>query len=152
LHLSHPTPAHVTGVGWRSTEDAMLAQSRTPTPFRRLLLTIVLVIVGLGLVGFFGMRVYHAYSRFQHAELSAGTTDVEAIRGWMTLPYIARAYGVPEDALFVALGIPKAGNQQLSVRQLVTKYGHDPQATRQAIQQVLRDYQRRLTPTSGRVP
>jgi hypothetical protein len=116
------------------------------------LLTIVLVIVGMGLVGFFGMRAYRAYSRLQQAELSAGTADVEAIRGWMTLPYIARAYGVPEDALFQTLGIPKAGNRQLSVRQLVAKYGREPQATRQAIQQVLRDYQHRPTPTSGRAP
>jgi hypothetical protein len=64
----------------------------------------------------------------------------------MTLPYIARAYGVPEDTLFAALGIPRAGNQRLSVKQLVTKYGRDPQETRQAIQQVLLHHQRTPTP------
>jgi hypothetical protein len=114
-----------------------------------MLLTIVLVIVGLGLTGFFGTRAYRAYSRLQPAGLSASTTDVEAIRGWMTLPYIARAYGVPEDALFAALGIPKAGNQQLSVRQLVAKYDRDPLTTRQAIQQVLLHERRMPTPSGG---
>jgi hypothetical protein len=127
----------------------MIAQPHTPSASRRLLLTIVLVIVGLGLVGVFGTRAYRAYSRLQPAGLAAGTSDVEAIRGWMTLPYIARAYGVPEDALFAALYIPKAGNQQLSVRQLVAKYDRDPLATRQAIQQVLLDKQRVPTPSRG---
>jgi hypothetical protein len=124
----------------------MIALPRTPSASRRLLLTIVLVIVGAALVGFFGLRAYHAYERFRGSALSTGATDVEAIRGWMTLPYIARAYGVPEDTLFAALGIPKPGNERLSVKQLVAKYGHDPLATRQAIQQVLLQHQRALTP------
>ena len=124
----------------------MIAQPSTPSLSRRLMLTIALVIVGAALVGFFGLRAYRAYDRFQHSALTVGTTDVEAIRGWMTLPYISRAYGVPEDALFAALGIPKAGNQRLSVKQLVTKYGRDPQATRYAIQQVLLRHQRTPKP------
>jgi hypothetical protein len=128
----------------------MIAQPHIHLPSRRLILTIALVIVGAALVGWFGLRAYHAYTRFQRSELTAGTTDVEAIRGWMTLPYIARAYGVPEDALFAALEIPKPGNQRLSVKQLVAKYRRDPQATRQAIQQVLLQYQR--TPTPGGAP
>ena len=124
----------------------MIAQPRMSSLSRRMILTIALVIVGAAIIGFFGLRAYRAYERFQRSALTAGTTDVEAIRGWMTLPYIARAYGVPEDTLFAALDIPKAGNQRLSVKQLVAKYGRDPQATRQAIQQVLRQHQRPSTP------
>jgi len=130
----------------------MIAQPRTASPSRRLMLTIALVIVGAALVGFFGLRAYHAYDRFQGSALTAGTTDVEAIRGWMTLPYIAHAYGVPEDALFGALGIPIAGNERSSVKQLVTRYQRDPLATRQMIQQVLLQYQRTPTPTAGGAP
>jgi hypothetical protein len=115
----------------------MIVQPRTPSASRHLMLSIALVIAGAALAGFFGVRAYHAYNRFQQRELAAGTTDVEAIRGWMTLPYIARGYGVPEDALFTALGIPKPGNERLSVKQLVAKYGRDPQATRETIQHVL---------------
>jgi hypothetical protein len=116
----------------------------------RLAVTIVLVIAGLGMVGFFGLRAYRAYDRFQHdAPAGNNMTDVEAIRGWMTLSYIARAYSVPEDALFEALTIPKAGNERLSVKQLVVKYDRDPQATRQAIQQVLMREQGVPTPGVG---
>jgi hypothetical protein len=105
----------------------------------RSVLTITLVVIGVGLVGFFGLRAYRASTRFQPGAPVAGLRDVEAIRGWMTLPYIARAYGVPEDALFAALALPKAENARLSVKQLVVKYDRDPQATRQTIQQVVRE-------------
>ena len=115
----------------------------------RRVLTIALVLIGLGLVGFFGLRAYRAYTRFQPDAPATSLRDVEAIRGWMTLPYIARAYGVPEDALFEALTIPKAGNAHLSVKQLVAKYDRDPLTTRQAIQQVLLREQRAPTPSGG---
>jgi hypothetical protein len=121
----------------------------TPRSSSRRVLTIALVVVGLGLVGFFGLRAYRASTRFQPDAPAAGLHDVEAIRGWMTLPYIARAYGVPEDALFEALAIPKAENARLSVKQLVAKYDRDPQATRQAIQQVLLREQGVPTPGGG---
>jgi len=120
----------------------------TPRSAYRRVLTIALVVVGLGLVGFFGLRAYRAYTRFQPDAPVAGLRDVEAIRGWMTLPYIARAYGVPEDSLFRALAIPKVGNTRLSIKQLVAKYDRDPQATRQMIQQVVREM-RALTPSGG---
>ena len=122
----------------------------TPRSAYRRVLAITLVVIGLGLVGFFGLRAYRAYTRFQPDAPATSLRDVEAIRGWMTLPYIARAYGVPEDALFEALTIPKAGNERLSVKQLVVKYDRDPQATRQAIQQVLLREQGVPTPGGGR--
>jgi hypothetical protein len=124
----------------------MVAQPHTLSASRRLILTIALVMVGAALVALFGLRAYHAYDRFQQSALTAGTTDIEAIRGWMTLPYMARAYGVPEDALFAALDIPKSGNERLSVKRLVTKYRRDPMATRQAIQQVLLEHLRTSKP------
>jgi hypothetical protein len=118
------------------------------SPHRRVI-TIALVIAGLGMVGFFGIRAYRAYDRFQHDVPATGLRDVEAIRGWMTLSYIARAYGVPEDALFEALTLPKAGNARLSVKQLVAKYDRDPQATRQTIQKVLLRELRGVAPGGG---
>ena len=130
----------------------MLTQARHQVTARRLLLSIGLIIIGLGLIGFFGMRAYRAYTRFRPAELVVATTDVEAMRGWMTVPYIARAYGVPEEALFAALAIPKEGNRRLSVKQLVAKYGRDPLATRQAIQQVILRERRTPTPASRGAP
>ena len=127
----------------------MVIQSRTASISRRMMLSIVLVLLGIALAGFFGVRAYRAYERFRSQAPTTGMTDVEAIRGWMTVPYIARAYGVPEETLFAALGIPKAGNDRLSVKQLVAKYGRDPLATRQAIQQALLREQHTPTPGGG---
>lgn len=127
----------------------MVTQSHTPSLSRRLTLSIVLLILGMALAGFFGVRAYRAYNRFHPQAPAASMTDVEAIRGWMTVPYIARAYGVSEEALFSALGIPKAGNERLSVKQLVAKYGRDPLATRQAIQQALLRHLPTPTPGGG---
>ena len=121
----------------------------TPRSAYRRVLTIILVVIGVALVGFFGLRAYRAYTRFQPDAPVAGLRDVEAIRGWMTLPYIAHAYGVPEDSLFAALALPKPGNTRLSIKQLVAKYDRDPQATRQTIQQVLLREQGVPTPGSG---
>jgi hypothetical protein len=122
------------------------------TAARRLILSMTLVIVGLWLVGVFGMRAYHAYARLQPRGLPTGTTDVAAIRGWMTVPYIARTYRVPEDTLFAALGIPKAGNERLSLNGLARKYARDPLAIRQAIALAILRYQRTAPPGSRGVP
>lgn len=118
----------------------------------RLILTITLIIIGLGLVLFFGGRAYRDYRRLQQRGLSPGVTDVEAIRGWMTLPYIAHAYGVPEAALFEKLGVPRAGNEKLSIRQLASKYGREPTEVRGAIQEVILSYQRSATPEAEGTP
>ena len=130
----------------------MALRTITRPAAQRLALTIVLVLVGLGLVSFFGTRAYRAYERFQHPAPAGSLDDVADIRGWMTLPYMARAYGVPEDALFDALAIPRAGNERLSVKQLVAKYGRDPQATRQLLQQTLLRARRAGTPAPGDAP
>src|SRR5689334_3842642 len=96
-------------------ERAMNAQLRRQSAALHLIVGMTLVIVGLWLVGVFGLRAYHAYARLQPRTLPSATIDVAAIRGWMTIPYLARAYRVSEDDLFAALAIPKAGNTRLSL-------------------------------------
>lgn len=83
---------------------------------------IILAILGVLLIGFFGLRTVRSYIRLQRMGLTPGTTDVEAIRGWMTVPYIAAAYGVPEKYIFEQIGIPVEKNQKKSLSQLNRKY------------------------------
>ena len=110
------------------------------------ILVIILVVIGLALVGFFGWRAFRDYRRLQERGLAPGVADVEAIRGWMTLPYIAQAYGVPPQALFDGLGIPEAGNEDLSIIVLADKHGRDAAEVRQTIQQVIERYLATSTP------
>jgi hypothetical protein len=85
-------------------------------------LFIILSILGIILIGVFGLRTIRSSIRLQKMGLKPGTTDVEAIRGWMTVPYIARAYGVPEAYLFQELAIPAEKNQQKSLAQINRDY------------------------------
>lgn len=117
-----------------------------------LILIAALIIIGLGLVLFFGGRAYRDYRRLQQRGLSPGVTDVEAIRGWMTLPYIAHAYGVPEALLFEELDMPQAGNEKLSIKQLANKYDREPTEVREAIQEVILRLQQVATPEAEGTP
>lgn len=87
-----------------------------------------LIIIGLMIIGFFGLRTVRAFRQFrghrppppfstEHVE-----TDVTLIRDWMTVPFISRMYHVPPPMLFEALGIPEEGNQEKSLKQLNQKY------------------------------
>ena len=73
------------------------------------ILAIVLVVVGLGLVIFFGMRSYRSFRAMQYIReqgLDVGAADLDAIRPWMTVRFVAVAYGVPQEYIFAQLDIP----------------------------------------------
>ena len=116
------------------------------------LLIIVLVVMGLALVGFFGWRAFRDYRRLQERGLTTGVIDAEAIRGWMTLPYIAQAYGVPQATLFERLGIPEAGNEALSIKQIADQFGRDPAEIRQVVQDAVQEYLATHTPDPAQAP
>ena len=87
-----------------------------------------LIIIGLMIIGFFGLRTARAFRQFhghrppppfegEHVE-----TDVSLIRDWMTIPFISRMYRVPPRVLFDALGIPEHKNKEKSLKQLNEEY------------------------------
>lgn len=99
------------------------------TPSRQRALVIMLIGLGLVIVGFFGFRTLHAFREFRghrppeppFAIESAqdAETNVELIRDWMTIPFIARMYRVSPPIFFEALKIPKnRSNEEKSLLQL----------------------------------
>jgi hypothetical protein len=80
------------------------------------------ILIGLALVLFFGFRAVRSYMRLQNAGLQPGASDVSLIRGWMTVEYLSRMYGVPREVIFEGLGIPAQGNEQKSLSQLNRQY------------------------------
>jgi hypothetical protein len=86
-----------------------------------------LIIIGLMIVGFFGLRTARAFRQFhghrpppfdgEHVE-----TDASLIRDWMTVPFISRMYRVPPPILFESLKIPEQGNKEKSLKQLNEEY------------------------------
>jgi len=96
------------------------------TPKKQRFLIVGLVVVGLLAVSFFGLRALHAFRRF-HSQppppfpvygAEEAETDVELIRDWMTIPFIAKTYQIPPPVLFEALDISPRGNDEKSLEQL----------------------------------
>ena len=102
------------------------------SPKRQRALVITLIGLGLLIVGFFGFRTLNAFREFrghrppppfEMENAQDPETDVELIRDWMTIPFIARMYRVSPPLLFEALKIPKSRpNEEKSLRQLNEEY------------------------------
>jgi hypothetical protein len=90
------------------------------------ILAIVLVVIGLGLVIFFGLRSVRSFREMQYIReqgLDVGVAEIDAIRPWMTIRFVAVAYGVPQEYLFAELGIPfEYRNSNESLWELNRKY------------------------------
>jgi hypothetical protein len=61
--------------------------------------------MALGLTLAAGVQLTLAIGQFQQARRQAQTGDVRAIQPWMTIPYIARTYKIPESYLLQRLRI-----------------------------------------------
>lgn len=116
-------------------------------------LTAALIVLGLILILFFGFRAVRSFLRIQFTGLEPGVTNVELIRGWMTIPYIAVAYQVPEDYIFEQLGIPQEGNQTKGLGRLNTEYYFGKsQAVLKMVQSAIRQYQAEHPPPTAPSP
>ncbi len=93
-------------------------------------LAIVLVVIGLGLVIHFGLRTMRSLREMRYIQeqgLDLGTADVDAIRPWMTVQFVAVAYGVPQEYIFAELDIPfERRNSRETLAHLNQKYGFGP--------------------------
>ncbi|MFN8411603.1 MAG: hypothetical protein U0Z26_04375 [Anaerolineales bacterium] len=96
------------------------------------ILTILLIIAGVAIIGFFGMRAFRAYKHmeghgpFNGKPPAANQTDISSIRDWMTVPYISHMYNVPQDLFYKTLELPKDDkNDKMSLAQLNKKYYPD---------------------------
>jgi hypothetical protein len=75
----------------------------------QLLLVSLVVLLGLAVTVFFSVRAINSTRQLRYIQeqgLDDGTAQVEAVRAWMTMRFIAVAYAVPEEYLYDALQIP----------------------------------------------
>ena len=84
------------------------------------ILIIALIVLGVLLVAFFGLRAFRPFRELRGHRPPPGQieTDVTLIRDWMTIPYIAQRYFVPGEKLFEAVKITPLGNKNKSLAQL----------------------------------
>ena len=88
---------------------------RTLAARRPILLGLVAVALVLALL-LGGRAAWRLYVRFNRPPPPPRQTDVTQIAGWMSVPYVARAYRVPAPELYAALGVPPEdrGSRQFS--------------------------------------
>ena len=99
----------------------------SPASTNQKILAIGLIVIGLVIAGLFGLRSFHALRRFRShppplPPPSKIETDVSLIRDWMTVPFVAHTYYVPDKILFDALKIPPQGNENKSLNKLNRAY------------------------------
>jgi hypothetical protein len=122
-------------------------------------LVISLILIGLIIVGFFGLRTARAFRRFgghpppppfasEHVE-----TDVSLIRDWMTIPFIANMYHVPPRVIFKALDIPEHKNKEKNLKQLNDEYYPEAEGiVLEKVKAAVRANQPPVTPTLPAIP
>lgn len=100
------------------------------------------LLLGVALVCLFftAANTIQAYQQFQqdHQHLVAG--DVSTVRFWMTIPYIARVYHVPELCLDQSLHISPSNSQltkHATLRDIASR-------SKQPINTIIRDVQRTI--------
>lgn len=99
-------------------------------PRKLRILVLGLIAIGMITVALFGFRALHALREIRghrsapdiFMEAMPEITDVELIRDWMTIPFIARMYGIHPSILYEALDIAERGNGGKSLTQLNSEF------------------------------
>jgi hypothetical protein len=102
----------------------------------------VLLTVGIVLTAIFGFRAVRSFAQVRLTGLQPGTTDVGAVRGWMTIPYISKAYGVPSDYLYQQINVPASGSDAKNLGDLSREFfPGQPGVILQKVKDAIHSYQ-----------
>lgn len=107
-----------------------MSATRQPLTKKQKILTFIFIMIGAVAMIFFGMRAMRSFMRMRGEgpfgkPPPANQTDVRLIRDWMTVPYVARTYGVPPDALFKTLDISGRENRKKSLKEINDEFHPD---------------------------
>ena len=92
---------------------------------RRVIPITISLILAACLLTIVGGRMVRAYQELRN-EQRVRQGEAVGVLPWMTLPYIARTYKVPEPDLYDALGLqPSRRNQKSPLKYIAIREGHD---------------------------
>lgn len=97
--------------------------------------SVLALIAGLSLVIFFAFKTWHQWTLVQR--INSGEVQVETLRGWMTLPYIEKTYGVLQAEIRKALDLPASGFEERSLKDWLNLTGQDPVLGRRKVEALI---------------
>ena len=116
----------------------------------KLVSTAILLCLALGLTAFCAVQTVQAFQRFQQDHKLAVTGDVSTIRSWMTVPFIAHFYKVPESYLDQSLHITNdRAVHHLPLRELANRVKRPLDSLIHDIQHAILNYRQ---PRNGSTP
>ncbi len=120
--------------------NASPAPSSKPFSIKSILPALAIA-TGIVLILFFGPRLGRALDRLPYgAPHGEPPAAVESLRGWMTVPYIARETRVPEPVLWQALGLPRPEGHERSLDDLARLAGQAPGWALAQVRQAVADF------------
>ena len=121
-----------------------------PTIVARRPVLVAVIAVALVVVLLFGGRAaWRLAYRFAAGPPPPRQTDVSAIAGWMTVPYVARAYRVPPPELFAALGVAEEGRRTSTLDAIAAETGRPSSEVLETVRQTVLAWQE-SHPSPGR--
>jgi hypothetical protein len=105
----------------------------------------VSLLLCLALAGllFSATRTIQAYQQLQQSHQRTLSGDVSSIDAWMTFPYIARVYQIPENCLYQSLHLPGSWTVRHStLRVIADHYTRSVDSVIKDVQQVILRYRR----------
>lgn len=108
----------------------------------------VLLLLASGVTIFAAVATIQAFQGLQQQSALVNSGDVGTVRDWMTIPYIARTYHVPEDYLYQWLhitGVQKP--RHVTLRLLAARYHWTVSDLIHSVQAAIRAYRAHYPPT-----
>jgi membrane protein DedA with SNARE-associated domain len=84
----------------------------------------------------FGFRTYRSFL-FLRSAYASGAPMTASVRPWMTLSYVAAAYGTPEAGLIERLGLAPGTDPKTSLKSLAEQQGVSPLEYTQRVQRAI---------------
>ncbi|MHB8595948.1 MAG: hypothetical protein ACYDER_03960 [Ktedonobacteraceae bacterium] len=114
----------------------------------KLVLVGVLLLLAVGITIIATLTTIQAFQGFQQQSSLVTSGDVRSVSDWMTIPYIARTYHVPEDYLYQWLHITARQKPvHATLRLLAARYHRTVTNVIQSVQAAIQAYRMQHPPT-----
>lgn len=124
----------------------------------RIIVIVLLLVLAIGGTVFAAASTVQAFYMFQQERAMTRAGDVQTIRSWMTVPYIAHVYHMPENDLYHALsGAGLKAQSRTTLHALALRTHRPVNQIIHEVQQVILTYrqehpQPRMTPEPTHQP